>query len=288
MHASIPERKLWVFTYRKPGDFFSSIDLSVVPADASIERTLSTLHRHDHVEIRGTVIRRTPQVHVRAQSVRVLESFERDESIPPYAYKPSDLPPSGTTIARVHAVGADPEPGLVVEIRDAVVPVRVADSRSLAGLYRGDIIRFSYEIAEHPSVPTHLVLNTNIDAPLEVLDAIARDHGEPIEREGILVRFPQSPQIAFDVYALQSIDAHGIAREYTLVNFDDQDVFAAIRKKLGDAWVQHASTARDGRNKQVKGIKNVVARDQANPQILLASPADIEIIVDESSTQASG
>lgn len=287
IHGSVPERHVWVFTYRKPNDFFSSIDLSVVPATEVIARALSQLGRHDRVEIRGTVLRKTPPIHVRVDAVRVVETWRGRSTLPaersvrPF---PEALETPGDVVARVHAVGDMDGPMLVVDVLDTVVPVRVPDASELEGLYRGDIVRMTYVIATHPKAPTHWELDRNAEDPLEILDAIVAGHGAPIEKVGALVLFPQSPQIAFDVYALQSMDAHGIAREYTLVNFDDPAMFSAIREKLAKAWREHAGTATHGRNKEVNptlcvratGIKNVVAPNQANPQILLDSPDDLE------------
>ena len=49
------------------------------------------------------------------------------------------------------------------------------------------------------------------------------------------MRFPKSPQISVDVYAVQVIDADGVSREYTLLN-ENPAIFQTIRTKLGMAW----------------------------------------------------
>ena len=60
-------------------------------------------------------------------------------------------------------------------------------------------------------------------------------HGKPFEADGSLVRFPKSPQIITDVFALQVIDADNVSREYTLLNFDPA-IFTKIHDKLSAAW----------------------------------------------------
>lgn len=288
MHGSIPERRLWLFTYRRPGDFFDAIDVAVEPASEAVARVLATLHRHDQVRLRGTAASRASQVHVVAESVELVEPFEAAADLPEYDYTfdpESALASQGRVIAKVHAVGDRDRPVLVVDVGDAVFPVRGVTPEHLEGIHRGDVVRLSYRKGSRPPQPLHLELDPDAPQPIEVLDAMVAGHGEPIEKRGILVRFPQSPQIAFDVYALQSVDAEGVRREYTLVNFEDPAVFEAIREKLAAAWSARRATAVGGRNKQInpalrvtaRGIKNVVSPNQANPQILLGSPDDLAI-----------
>ena len=102
---------------------------------------------------------------------------------------------------------------------------------------------------------------------------------------GKLVKFPQSPQLNFDVYGIE-IETQGIKRTFTLVNFDDINEFERIREKLASIWDNHLETAVSGRNMQinpevtvkVKGRLNIVSPEQANPQILLDSVEDITTI----------
>ena len=98
--------------------------------------------------------------------------------------------------------------------------------------------------------------------------------------------FPKSPEIQFNVFAVQQPLPSGLTRQYTLVNMVDPGVFSQIRAKLQKAWDSYPKSYVNGRNKlvstkiQVKasGVINDVDPSQANPQILLKSADDIQII----------
>jgi hypothetical protein len=100
---------------------------------------------------------------------------------------------------------------------------------------------------------------------------------------GRLVKFPQSPQIKFDVYAIE-VETLGVDRYFTLVNFEDVNEFQRIRDKLTTIWDDHLETVSTGRNLlrnpqvvlAVRGQANVASPEQANPQILLDSADDIQ------------
>ncbi|MBW3625324.1 MAG: hypothetical protein KY468_18160, partial [Armatimonadetes bacterium] len=120
-------------------------------------------------------------------------------------------------------------------------------------------------------------------------------HGKKRTLVGALVMFPQSPQLRFDVYALQTTDPDGTRLDYTLVNFTDPERFARIRQKLENAWKAHAGTAQSGRNKLIQprlrvratGVINIQSPQQANPQILLDGPESIEILAGDVSDDKS-
>lgn len=287
MHASIPEQSVWVWTYRSASDFFAFSDFVLVPKTSQARETLATVRRHDRVRLVGALVRHSGQDHIHVEHAEVVRAYEGWTPGLPSVTRPdpfgSDGSTEGRVIGRVHAVETEGESVLVLEVDGQVLPVRVPQAVDLSELYRGDIVRVEIEVASEPEQPVHIRMT---ETPFEVLDAMVSGHGQPIEREGVLVRFPQSPQILFDVFALQTDDGYGVFREYTLVNFDDEATFTAIRAKLASAWAEHTNTVVDGRNKEVnpalhiraRGIKNMIAPNQANPQILITSPDDIEII----------
>ena len=72
------------------------------------------------------------------------------------------------------------------------------------------------------------------------------------------------------------------------MNFDNPDVFTAIRTKLQAAWDKSGSAYVNGRNKLVStkvrvratGTFNEVDPSQANPQILLNSADSVQVITE--------
>ena len=160
--------------------------------------------------------------HVWMKSIEVLESWTGLEEFPPYeraSEPPAELANQTQFVGKVHAIG---EAGrvLVVEYKDGVFPIFVEAAEYTQGLYRGDIIRLNYQIQARPQQPTHLRLNLEAAQPIEVIDAIANWREQRKTLVGKLVKFPQSPQLNFDVYAIE-VETQGIKRTFTLVNFDE-------------------------------------------------------------------
>ena len=288
IHAAVHGPGLYVFTYRRPDDFFASVDFPLTPATDEVARRLSSLKRHDAVRVRGQLISNpAPIRHLRLEDFELLRPYVPDEAAAPrrpVTRIPEDLREKRELIGKVHAVASDGRM-LVIEYGDAVVPVFVADPTLTAGLFRNDKIRLAFTIAPRPPRPTHLWLDTGHPRPLQVLERLRDRHGQSIEAQGKLVRFPVSPQITLDVYAVQVTDADGITREYTLLS-EDPEVFADIRGKLAQAWKARPGAV-DGRNKlvnptlrvQARGRFNIVDRNQANAQILLDSSDDVTVTV---------
>ncbi|MES2964955.1 MAG: hypothetical protein V4760_13780, partial [Bdellovibrionota bacterium] len=112
-------------------------------------------------------------------------------------------------------------------------------------------------------------------------------HGKPAAVEGALIMFPQSPEIIFNVFAVEDASVPGIKRQFTLLNQDDPKVFKEIREKLQAAWDLHPGASVNARNKlksnkirvSVKGTFQVIDANQANAQVLLKSANDIVINV---------
>ena len=186
-------------------------------------------------------------------------------------------------VGKVRAIGAGGKV-LVVEYKDGVLPIFVEAPDYTQGLFRGDIVRLNYTIQARPERPTHLKLNLEAEQPLEVLDAMVEWHQQEKTLAGKLVKFPQSPQISLDVYAME-VETQGIKRTVTLINFDDINEFQNIQKKLADLWDSNLATAVSGRNMlinpeviiEASGQVNVVSPEQANPQILLNSAEDVQL-----------
>jgi hypothetical protein len=203
-----------------------------------------------------------------------------------YDYKasvPKDLLNKTELVGKVHAVIPGGR-GLVVEYKDVVVPVFTENADMTKGLFRNDKIKISYVVQRSPRRPAHLNIDLTKEEPLKVLKRIEEGHGETVTLTGALVMFPKSPQIRFNVYALR-LDDGETNWNYTIVNFDDFDLFKALREKLEAAWNEKSELAVYDRNKflnsQIKitvtGTKNVVDEGQANPQVLVNSLEDLKI-----------
>ena len=285
IHGAASESQMFVMAVREPTNFFSHREFSLIPQDETSKDTLDRLNRHDLVCVRGNIIANpSPQKHITLDSVRVLEPWTQPEGFTPYERQavPAELSDRTNLIGQVHAIGADGKI-LVVGYQDAVVPIYVSATEYTQSLYRGDIVRLTYQIQQHPQRPVHLQLDTTVEQPVEVIDAIAAWNEQPKTLTGSLVKFPQSPQLKFDVYAME-VDTQGIKRYFTLINFDNMTEFQNIRQKLAEIWDENAATAVSGRNKLINpevtieatGIANIVSTEQANPQILLDSAEQVK------------
>ena len=283
IHGAASESQMFVMSVREPNNFFSHREFSLLASDREILDTLNQTNRHDRVCIQGNLIANpSPQQHIAVNSIQVLESWSQPDGFTPYQRQlTTKLSEQSSLIGKVHAIAAKGKI-LVMEYQDNVIPIYVTATEYTQGLYRGDIVKLSYQIQGQPQKPTHLKLDTTVEKPLEVIDAIAEWHNQEQTLTGNLVKFPQSPQLKFDVYAM-AVDTKGIKRYFTLVNFENIDEFQKIRNKLAKIWDQNAATAISGRNMlinpevtiQASGLINIVSTEQANPQILLDSAEQV-------------
>jgi len=281
IHGAAASSQMFVMSVREPNNFFSHKEFSLLPKDTATVNTLSKLNRHDLVCIQGKIIANpSPQIHVALNSVKIIEPWQQPKGLEPYdrqADLPRELEAQTSFVGKVHAISKDGKV-LVVGYKDGIVPIFVTETQYTQKLYRGDLVKLAYQIQYRPQRPVHLQLDTTIEKPLEVLDAIATWNGQPKTLTGKLVKFPQSPQLKFDVYAIE-VDTLGIKRYFTLINFEDMNEFDKIRQKLAKLWDENLETARSGRNMlinpavtiEAQGIANIISTEQANPQILLDS-----------------
>lgn len=292
IHASVPGQGLYVFTWRDPKDFFTNAQFPLVSHVPGVMDQIKALTRHDQVHIKGEFIDNgAPIRHIYVTELALVKAFN-DGPKDAYDYSvklPDDLLKASELVAKVHATDNNGHM-LVIEYKDVVLPVVVEDDNvavRVKSFYRGDRIRLHYVVRSYPNRPSHLEPDPAAKESVETLKRIVDLNGKPANLEGVLVRFPKSPEIIFDVFALGTTDEYGITDDYTLVNFDDANVFKAIREKLQAAYEAHATSAVNGRNKFVLpnvkvhavGTFNVQSPSQANPQILLQSPDDVSIAI---------
>ena len=284
IHGAAGTSQMFVMAVREPDNFFSHREFSLIPSSESTTNTLSQLNRHDLVCVQGNIISNpSPQKHIALNSVRVLEKWQQPEGFEPYERQmdlPAELKEQTSFVGKVHAIGAEGKT-LVMGYQDLVLPIYVTEPKYTKNLYRGDIVKLNYQVQSYPQRPLHLQLDTT-NKPIEMIDAIASINNKPQTLTGSLVKFPQSPQLKFDVYAME-VDVRGIKRYFTLVNFEDMAKFQNIRDKLTKIWDENVDTAVSGRNMLINpevtieatGLGNIVSPEQANPQILLESAEQI-------------
>ncbi|MBN1237375.1 MAG: hypothetical protein JXB36_02685 [Gammaproteobacteria bacterium] len=289
IHGAYPDLDLYVFTYRDPGNFFESVDVSLVAGDPALEAALADLKRHDRVRIEGKLMdNRSAQMHVELSALEVVRKYEPTPPIPTYDYEatiPDDLRGKDSELFLVHAVHAGGSV-LVVEHDDVVLPVFVRRPELTRDLARNDLVRLHFEIRSRPETPVHLQLQ-DIEAPVEVVESVMALHGQPASIEGPLVLFPESPQVRFNVFAVLQALPGDHQRQFTLVNFEDPEAFEQIRGKLQAAWdAADPDTIVSGRNKLIStgvriratGTFNQIDPGQANAQIVLEGPDAVEIL----------
>jgi hypothetical protein len=288
VHGAFPDLDLYVFTYRRPDNFFEFVEVSLVAPTPELRSQLATLRRHDRVRIEGAIMdNRSQQTHVELRSLEVVRKYEATPPIPSYEYQasiPDDLRGKDSELFLVHAVNAGGSV-LVVEHEDVVLPVYVTRPELTRDLARNDVVRLFYEVRSRPDRPVHLQLQ-DIERPVELVESVTALHGKPASVEGPLVLFPQSPQVRFNVFAVLQGLPGNTQRQYTLVNFGDPAVFETIRTKLQTAWdAAGPDSAVSGRNKLISstvratGTFNQIDPNQANAQIVLDGPDSIEILV---------
>jgi hypothetical protein len=288
IHGAHAEAGLFVLTVRDPDDFFTHVEYSLIPASAELQQQFAALGRHDEVCVQGHFASNpSPQGHIVVTGLRVLDAWDSGHEVGEYEHEariPDELVGRSDFVGRIHAVAAEGRI-LVVEYRDVVLPIFVRDPGRTASLFRGDIVRVHYRLQAWPERPTHLELDPGAAEPVEVLDSIAAWHGTERTLRGRLVLFPRSPQLLFDVYALEVDSPLGVTRTFTLVNFADPEQFSRIRAHLEAIWNQHSGTVRPGRNMlinpevvlEARGTVNVVSPAQANPQLLVDSAEQIRL-----------
>lgn len=289
IHGSVEKQGLFVFTYRNKDDFFDYIEMSLVSEKPEITAQFASFARHDKVLIKGKVLKNpSPQKHIDVASISLVKKYDSGMPTEPYKYDakiPEDLQKASRGTFLVHAIAGEGRV-LVLEHRDSIVPMFVRKPELTKNLSRNDIVSLAYVVRTGPEHPMHLNLDDKAQEPVKVVEAINAIHGKPASVEGALILFPKSPEITFNIFALQQQLPDGLSRQFTLVNMEDKEAFARIRAKLQKAWDQFPKEYVNGRNKLVSlrvrvkatGTFNQISNNQANPQILLKDADSIEIL----------
>jgi hypothetical protein len=287
VHGVSSVQGLFVWTYRNPQNFFQFKNFTMVSANEFVLNLMSGLRRHDKVWIKAEIINNnSPQEHLLILDLKVVTPYQPNPDVPAYEHSinlPEELTHQDRAYFLVHAV--DTNRGiLVAEYKDSIVPIFAGEVLSQFNLYRGDLVQINYKIMKYPESPVHLKLKNNIKEDIQVIQSIVEKHGANAEVTGSLILFPKSPQIIFNIFAVEEL-VEGSSRQYTIVNFEDPELFKQVRQKLQDAWDQNVSSVTVGRNKlvntkiqvTVRGLYNIQSPNQANPQVLVNSVDDVVI-----------
>ncbi len=282
VHGAPKDLGHYTATVRDPNNFFKFEIYTLFSEDATVNSELSSLSRHDKIRVWGEVKNYGPQKHIKITRFVVETKFQEMPEYQRQAQLPSSFPAANESFrALVHFADKDKKV-LVVEYKDAVLPVRVPAQVALPDLYKNDIVEMKAALSAHPESPFHLKVSE-----IAVKEAIVALHAQPIERSGALVLFPKSPQVKFDIYAVQENLADGLSRQYTIINFENTELFEQIRNKLKGYWDAADQTKIvNGRNKlvnpslivKIKGTGNLVDKSQANPQILVDNIENVSLV----------
>jgi hypothetical protein len=294
IHGASVHSKLFVLTYRSPDNFFENIQLPLTSVDSAIIATLTNLKRHQSFLVKGNFVEnKAPIKHINVTSLELIKDYTSEVDNHRHEYKGDlgDLVNLKEFTGRVHATGAEGKM-LVMEYKDRIVPVFVTEPASQAlvkDLYRGDLVKIRFYVRRSPESPTHISLETQAnlgpnEKALEVKDSLISHHGESVTKTGYLIKFPKSPLIKFNIYALLVEDADGSSIQFTVTNLEDMDLFKKAREKMEKIWDENAASVENDRNKLVnrkvlitaKGTYNMIDRGQANPQIIIHDVNDIK------------
>ncbi len=296
IHGSNADSTLFVLTVRDPNDFFTNMQIPLATENEDLKTKLKELKRHQYYTVKGAFFdNKAPIKHINVTSLELSRDYKSELDANPYQYKTNinELKSKKEFIGRIHAM-AEEGKVLVMEYGDQIVPIVVTEPSTqqlVKDFYRGDLVKVRIQVRNSPDAPLHVMLarqstlNLN-EKPIELIESLVRTNGKPIVKTGVLVKFPKSPQINFNIYALLVEDPEGSTIQYTLTNFEDPAVFKAVREKLEKLWNDHLGTEENNRNKLINrkvvikagGISNMVDQGQANPQILVNSVDDIELV----------
>jgi len=292
IHGASHDSKMYVGRYIYD-NIFNAVQVSLLTRDQGVKNVFATLTRHDVVRVWGRLLDfDAPQPHLGISKIVIEKSFEfpgedhkRDVDWKAIA---RELLGEDQITVEIHTVQVGGSL-LVVEYKGFVFPIFTKKFKEEAkDLNRQDFARIHFEIQEDPGKPIHLVLNEGPRGKaIELLDSISDQHGVQKTVTGKLIMFPQSPTIKFNVFAVKTQTDFDIARTYTIINFEDFDLFMAVLAKLQKVWDANKDLedcVANDRNKlinkcieiEVSGPINYVDPNQANPQVLIQRLEDVK------------
>lgn len=289
VHGIDTKRDFYMFTWSNPESFFNRFNLAMTSEEAELKTKFKSLKRGDKIWIAGKMDVNNGQPHLILTDLKVLREYRPQIEAPAGEHRrevnlPKDLENKNSITATVHANEAKGR-AVVLEYKDAIIPLIARNRKYTQDLYRGDYIKVRFKLGKSAQgKPTHLKLDTSNVAengePIVVLDSLKSHHGKVKTVTGRLVLFPKSPTINMDVWAVEFPGPGGANRFYTIVNFvpnsrGELEELAKIGKKLRADWDKYAKHVFKGRNKYINtglnvtvtGKMTVVATNQANAQL---------------------
>lgn len=291
IHGIDPDHGMFVLAWRDKIDFFKYAYLPLIGATPDVQKTIASLHRLDFVRVKGSFdeFLDPSHRHIDVDSIELVKPFDPGyHNIPPFVRTvklPEDLQGKTEIVVKVHSVLNDGQL-MVVEYLDTNIPVIVQEPERVKNLWHGDKIKIQFTIAPHPKTPVHLMLASGAEA-VQMVKSVQ----EVVDKDprtfwcGRLALYVDSPIIDFNVFAMEVDIGDGYMWTYTLLNPDDQDVFAGLRKKMQDFWSAHEDGILRRRNYLVnpnikvcvRGAGNEEDPNQANPQIFIPTVDDLTL-----------
>lgn len=291
VHGIDPVHHIYVLAWRDKIDFFKYAYLPLIPRNPQAAAVIATIHRLDTVRVKGSFdeFLDPSHRHIDVNSIELVKPFDPGyHNIPPFEHKvklPDDLIGKNEIIVKVHSVLNDGQL-MMVEYLDTNIPVIVTEPDRVKDLWHGDKIKIKFTISPYPKDPLHLQLDKGADAVTMVRSVREVTSKDPKAVWcGRLALYVDSPIIDFDVYAMEVDIGDGYTWTYTLLDPNDNDVFAALRKKMNDFWHSHEDGIVRRRNYLVNpnikvcasGAGNEIDPNQANPQIYIKSADDLTV-----------
>ncbi len=294
VHGSQSDQYLVLATLRRPKKFFQYRFLALIPEDREVAAKLTKLKRHDRIKIVGKMANFDQDpAHVNVKSLEIVKKFDSQNSSKTRDYQ--YLKNLGTLKEKnkadflIHYISSDHR-SLVLEYGNQIVLMKEKTGKVFAGRSRNDYVTIPFRVRKWPPTPLHLDFGNaetgSSVGKIKVHECISKIHKRKLEITGELVRFPKSPQLKFDVFAVAEKLENGSQRQYTLVNFENLELFEEIRKKAKKLWDSSSGKTIRQRNHFVKsglyvkvvGKGNWVSKNQANPQILLDSTEGLQSV----------
>ena len=281
IHGAVADSQQFVLTHRNPLNFFDFVMLSLVAQDEETQIALRKAERHDQVLVKGH-LRSTAeaQPHVFIESIQTLEEWPNSHAYGRYR-RPQGIPDEVIGKNRVKALVHHADSGkeyLIIDYKSHLFPVLTHEWTGPDFPERNDIVDIQYRMAFSPSGMIHLELGVDPN-PLQILDPINIQNDRQVAITGTLLKYPKSPQITLDVYALRvESPIDGIFRTYNI--FGTQRSFSEVYQYLDWLWDSESETITQGRNvlrnDAIRLTMRGLAKTPANPQIIIANRSDIE------------